>query len=548
MSRRTPSTTVAATSRPMTPSNTASPWWPRASTSSTSGANRAGRGEPGGRGRGAGPGGAGGRSPGTGGAGVGRHGEAERRRRRRRCGGHPHQRRGGTLWPVAAELGVGWVAMHRQGSAADMQRSLATTTWSPRCTPPCWRWPPGRAAGVEEIWFDPGIGFGKTVEHNLSLLATWRSWPTPPHPRPHGAHRDQSQALPRRARGASLPVEDRLEGSLATATFALSTGGHGAVHDVARACWRPRWWPRGRRHEGEVGPGHPAAQLHLGHPRPSGHQRAPGASRPTTAASAARRRSSGSRSAVRPDHLPARLAAQPGVLRGGGIASAHYPIGTTGDLRPQLSECYGTSTPRSPPPSGAGTPRRARGPADGRRRRYLLWSGRLASGPQVVAVIERVVGHQMGMAGRSSWRSSTRCRQSSGQVSRLGRPEATGSSCAACGSSAPRGAAEERDRPQPLELDLDVWSTWRGLPRPTPSTTPSTTPSSPRCSRRVATQSFGLLEALAERIATVCSTPTPHQRGVGVGAQAPPARRPRHGDRRVSVLRRSAPAREGARR
>jgi hypothetical protein len=32
---------------------------------------------------------------------------------------------------------------------------------------------------------------------------------------------------------------------------------------------------------------------------------------------------------------------------------------------------------------------------------YLLWSGRLASGPQVVAVIERVVGHQMGMAGRS---------------------------------------------------------------------------------------------------------------------------------------------------
>src|ERR1700722_5012631 len=27
----------------------------------------------------------------------------------------------GTLWAVAAECGVGWVAMHRQGSAADMQ-------------------------------------------------------------------------------------------------------------------------------------------------------------------------------------------------------------------------------------------------------------------------------------------------------------------------------------------------------------------------------------------------------------------------------------------
>ena len=27
----------------------------------------------------------------------------------------------GTLWPVAAECGVGWVAMHRKGTAADMQ-------------------------------------------------------------------------------------------------------------------------------------------------------------------------------------------------------------------------------------------------------------------------------------------------------------------------------------------------------------------------------------------------------------------------------------------
>ena len=27
------------------------------------------------------------------------------------------------------------------------------------------------AAGVPEVWIDPGIGFGKTVEHNLALLA-----------------------------------------------------------------------------------------------------------------------------------------------------------------------------------------------------------------------------------------------------------------------------------------------------------------------------------------------------------------------------------------
>ena len=29
----------------------------------------------------------------------------------------------------------------------------------------------GRAAGVERIWVDPGIGFGKTKQHNLELLA-----------------------------------------------------------------------------------------------------------------------------------------------------------------------------------------------------------------------------------------------------------------------------------------------------------------------------------------------------------------------------------------
>ncbi|MHB8330296.1 MAG: hypothetical protein ACYDD6_11860 [Acidimicrobiales bacterium] len=31
---------------------------------------------------------------------------------------------------------------------------------------------------------------------------------------------------------------------------------------------------------------------------------------------------------------------------------------------------------------------------------YLLWSGRLPGGPQAIAVIERLVGHQMGPAGR----------------------------------------------------------------------------------------------------------------------------------------------------
>jgi dihydropteroate synthase len=76
-----------------------------------------------------------------------------------------------SLWPVAAELGVGWVAMHMQGEPRTMQAS------------PTYRDVLGEvaefltdraeragAAGVDEIWVDPGFGFGKTTEHNLTLL------------------------------------------------------------------------------------------------------------------------------------------------------------------------------------------------------------------------------------------------------------------------------------------------------------------------------------------------------------------------------------------
>lgn len=79
---------------------------------------------------------------------------------------------GATLWPVAAELGVGWVAMHMFGDPRTMQAE-------PRYTDVVddvrafliERAEAAVAAGVEEVWIDPGIGFGKTTAHNLQLLA-----------------------------------------------------------------------------------------------------------------------------------------------------------------------------------------------------------------------------------------------------------------------------------------------------------------------------------------------------------------------------------------
>ena len=78
-----------------------------------------------------------------------------------------------SLWPVAARHGVGWVAMHRLGTPATMQQRSPLRRRGGGGRRPAGR--PGhqaRRAGVGEVWIDPGIGFGKTIDHNLALLAS----------------------------------------------------------------------------------------------------------------------------------------------------------------------------------------------------------------------------------------------------------------------------------------------------------------------------------------------------------------------------------------
>jgi dihydropteroate synthase len=147
-----------------------------------------------------------------------------------------------SLWEVAAAAGAGWVAMHMRGQPRTMQenpqyedvveevRSILLD-----------RAARALRAGVREVWLDPGIGFGKTTAHNLSLLR----------------HLDQlveaaeaagcagvvvgtsrKRFLGVLAAGAAAgepaPVADRREGSLATAAAALVAGaGMVRVHDVA---------------------------------------------------------------------------------------------------------------------------------------------------------------------------------------------------------------------------------------------------------------------------------------------------------------------------
>jgi dihydropteroate synthase len=146
----------------------------------------------------------------------------------------------GTLWPTAAELAVGWVAMHRQGSPPDMQRnpSYGDVTSEVRLALLALLERAG-AAGVGEIWVDPGIGFGKTPAHNLALLAQLGGLVDAA--RAGGAAgvlvgTSRKSFLGTFADPAStgkLATDERFEGSLATAVWAMTQGvGMVRVHDV----------------------------------------------------------------------------------------------------------------------------------------------------------------------------------------------------------------------------------------------------------------------------------------------------------------------------
>ncbi len=73
--------------------------------------------------------------------------------------------------PTVATLGVPYIIMHMQGTPKTMQVAPAYTdvfaevkVFLQKTIARC------KSAGINEIIVDPGFGFGKTVEHNYSLL------------------------------------------------------------------------------------------------------------------------------------------------------------------------------------------------------------------------------------------------------------------------------------------------------------------------------------------------------------------------------------------
>ena len=142
-----------------------------------------------------------------------------------------------SLHETAARLGVAWVAMHMQGEPDTMQvdpryDDVVAEVRDHLVA----RAEAAVAAGVREVWIDPGFGFGKTLEHNLDLLAhldvlVATGWPVLV-----GTSRKATlgRLLADSDRTPDPPgPEDRLEASIATATYAMDRGaGMIRAHDV----------------------------------------------------------------------------------------------------------------------------------------------------------------------------------------------------------------------------------------------------------------------------------------------------------------------------
>jgi len=143
---------------------------------------------------------------------------------------------------VAAEARAPLILMHMKGEPRTMQKApeYADVTAEVRDYLDA-RISAFKDAGGDSALtlIDPGIGFGKTLEHNITLLKNLRSLKELGRPVVVGASRKSflGRILARAAglpgEDPMLPVEDRLEGSLAAALFAAMQGADVLrVHDV----------------------------------------------------------------------------------------------------------------------------------------------------------------------------------------------------------------------------------------------------------------------------------------------------------------------------
>ncbi len=132
---------------------------------------------------------------------------------------------------VVAEAGCLCVLMHMRGNPMTMQDAPQyNNVVDDICAFFEERLAAAARAGVreEQVWLDPGFGFGKTVAHNLELLRRLREFKR--FGRPVLIGTSNKSAI-----GAVLdaPVNERFEGTAATVAVAIMNGADAVrVHDV----------------------------------------------------------------------------------------------------------------------------------------------------------------------------------------------------------------------------------------------------------------------------------------------------------------------------
>lgn len=138
------------------------------------------------------------------------------------------------LAELCARFNAGYILMHSQGDPKTMQKSPTydnviddiSRFFRKQLSL-------AKESGLEQVIIDPGIGFGKTLEHNLKLLAHLSDFRSFGHPIMVGASR--KSMIGKLLGGRS--VEERITGTVAIHYHALMQGASIIrVHDVKEAC------------------------------------------------------------------------------------------------------------------------------------------------------------------------------------------------------------------------------------------------------------------------------------------------------------------------
>jgi dihydropteroate synthase len=136
---------------------------------------------------------------------------------------------------VVAEHGASVIIMHMQGTPGTMQENPTYEDVVDEVIEYLReRVHEAEKAGVptENIMVDPGIGFGKTLEHNLEILARLDEFRTLGRPIVIGVSRKSFIG-----RLSGRPPEDRLGGSISAALISTLRGANIVrTHDVAETC------------------------------------------------------------------------------------------------------------------------------------------------------------------------------------------------------------------------------------------------------------------------------------------------------------------------